>query len=376
MKCPSCGVSLRQRKYHGLIVDICRECGGIWFDPGEMKDYIDFFVRDHDTIPDAEIRFDREIASVGRGAGVLKACPRCYEPMKEFNYAYDSNVILDRCPRCSGIWTDGGEIRKLAIYVKGNPRLDALGDSIIEDRKKADGLADLAELSGALTGSAAAWVFLPKIVLPLGDDTPTRTTPGVVYTIMAVNILVYLYQLFMVSDMSSVFAEHGLVPSRILAGEGYLSLVSSMFIHCGFLHLAGNMLFLWIFGDNIEEACGHLRFAFVYLLFGFFASALHIFTNTQLDVPAVGASGAIAGVMGAYLVLLPRAKIKTFFVYRVVDIPAYLFLGAWAGLQVVCGAVYLSAGARSGPAWWAHIGGFVSGLVFMLLYRRSSKRAA
>ena len=134
MKCPACGHILKQHTYHDLVVDVCPSCGGIWFDPGEMKDYIEFLLTDRDDIPNADIEFDREIALADKTPERTRSCPQCLAPMGKLNFAYDSNVILDSCPSCEGVWTDGGEIRKLAVYTKGNPRLDAMADGIADLR--------------------------------------------------------------------------------------------------------------------------------------------------------------------------------------------------------------------------------------------------
>ncbi len=266
MKCPSCNHRLKGYQYHGLDVDTCVHCSGMWFDPEEMKAYVDFLLEDRRDIAHAKIELDRDVLTSHNTTGPTKVCPRCNEPMKAFNYSYDSNIMLDRCLACGGVWTDAGEIYKLATYVKGNPRLDALGDSIIEDRKKANQLKDLAEVSSSLQGSAAALIFLPKIILPLTDNIQTRIIPGVVFTIIIANFLIFLYQFIVAPDVSMFVNRFGLTPSVILSGTGYFTFVSSMFLHGGFLHLLGNMLFFWIFADNVEDELGHLRFIICYLL--------------------------------------------------------------------------------------------------------------
>jgi len=143
-----------------------------------------------------------------------------------------------------------------------------------------------------------------------------------------------------------------------------------MFLHAGLLHLVGNMLFFWIFAPSVEEAFGHLRFIVLYLLCGFAAGILHILTNIDSTIPAIGASGAIAGLMGAYFVLYPCSKITTLFIYRLIDVPAYLYLGCWILFQVLYASIYSSLDIRPSVAWYAHIGGFVSGVILTRIYKR------
>jgi membrane associated rhomboid family serine protease len=160
--------------------------------------------------------------------------------------------------------------------------------------------------------------------------------------------------------------------------SGALPLLTSMFLHGGWLHFLGNMLYLWVFGDNIEDRIGHFGFLGFYLTCGLAAAFLHIFTNTASIVPTVGASGAIAGVLGAYLVLFPGARVLTlvpiFFFFQLIELPALVFLGFWFVMQFFSGAMSLAAGEQQmgGTAWWAHIGGFVTGIG--LIWKRRGLR--
>ena len=183
----------------------------------------------------------------------------------------------------------------------------------------------------------------------------------------------------LVLDLGAVPARFGLhgPPASLGAGIPWITLVTSMFLHGGILHVGGNMLYLWIFGDNVEDAFGHLRFAFFYLLCGTAASLLQIAATPSSRVPMVGASGAIAGVLGAYALLYPAARIRTLILFvffiRIVPIPALLVLSLWFLLQVFS----VPASGRSGVAFIAHIGGFLTGMLLMGLFvRRGRKRAA
>ena len=214
-------------------------------------------------------------------------------------------------------------------------------------------------------------------MIPLKDDNPTRTFPFVTILIIVTNIVVYIYQLTLGQKAETLFIlRAGAIPYEIIRFADIhplafipppLTLFSAMFIHGGFLHVAGNMLYLWIFGDNIEDRLGHFRFIVFYLLSGLIASLAHIIMLPNSTVPMIGASGAIAGVLGAYFLLYPRAHVLTlvffFFFVDIIRIPALVFLGLWFVFQI------LSSGAGGGIAWYAHIGGFIGGAVLVKLFK-------
>ncbi|MGQ4810374.1 hypothetical protein NKDENANG_03832 [Candidatus Entotheonellaceae bacterium PAL068K] len=216
-------------------------------------------------------------------------------------------------------------------------------------------------------------------MIPLRDTIPSSRFPAVTISIICVNALVFLAEINMGPQaLERVFYTWGIVPLRFThprLQENYVTLLSSMFLHGGWMHIVGNMWSLWIFGDNVEDRMGRLGFLLFYLLSGLAAGALHIVTNPGSPVPTVGASGAIAGVMGAYLLLFPHARVVTLipilFFLQVIEVPAVLFLGFWFITQLFSGTLSLTAtGAQAGVAWWAHIGGFVVGFLWALPLRR------
>ena len=207
-------------------------------------------------------------------------------------------------------------------------------------------------------------------MLPIRDHNPSGRTPFVTYGLMAANILIFLSYVELFTDdraINAFFINWAFIPARITAGEGYYSLLTSMFLHGGWMHLAGNMLFLFIFGDNIEDALGHLRFLGFYLATGLAAALAQYLMEPGSPIPMVGASGAIAGVMGAYLLMFPRARIDILIIlviiFKILPIPAWLLLAAWFALQLF-GGLGTSA-AEGGVAYWAHAGGFVAGLALI-----------
>ena len=228
-------------------------------------------------------------------------------------------------------------------------------------------------------------------MIPLKDINQTRTFPAVTLLLIAVNAAAFVYQLSLGSGpgLTGFFYEFGLVPRALLSLgywqesgilPGLAPFLTSMFLHGGWMHFLGNMLYLWVFGDNVEDWLGRLRFLLFYLVCGLLAALLQIAVHPGSPIPMIGASGAISGVLAAYLVLFPRARVLTFvpilFFFYLVRLPALIFLGLWFLLQFFNGAVSLTSGDLSmgGTAWWAHIGGFVAGLVLVLKRRKSRRR--
>lgn len=211
-------------------------------------------------------------------------------------------------------------------------------------------------------------------MFPIGDDNHgARGVPLVTVGLIAVNVLVYLYQLTLsLPDLQSFIFAYGAIPAEIERGTDLYTLFTSMFVHGGFAHIAGNMLFLWIFGDNIEQRFGPVLYLLFYVGTGLAASAAHILTDPTSPVPTVGASGAISGVMGAYILLYPLNRVRTFIWYLgVVYVPAFIYLGIWFLTQLISGAAALSVptAQSTGVAFWAHIGGFAAGVIVALLLR-------
>ncbi|MBO9477554.1 rhomboid family intramembrane serine protease [Shimia sp. R11_0] len=208
-------------------------------------------------------------------------------------------------------------------------------------------------------------------MFPIRDHNPSGRTPYVVYALIALNILIFLsYQPIMGDDyrLALFFQDWALLPAEVTEGRRLHGLFTSMFLHGGWMHLAGNMLFLWIFGDNLEDEMGHLGFLVFYLLSGLGADVAQIAANPDSLIPMVGASGAIAGVMGGYLLLFPKARVDIFLfliiIFRIFTVPAWIMLGLWFGLQLFNGL--LSNPEAGGVAHWAHAGGFVFGALLTL----------
>jgi membrane associated rhomboid family serine protease len=215
-------------------------------------------------------------------------------------------------------------------------------------------------------------------MIPLKDVNPTRTTPFIVYAIVIINVVVYLYNGSLSPNARNPLAGYELIPYELITGRNvgvhipigfWVTVFTAMFLHANLLHLGSNMLYLWIFGNNVEDVLGHFRFLAFYLVSGMGASGAQILTNPLSRIPMVGASGAIAGVLAAYLILFPRARIISLVTYFVMELPAYVVLGFWILLQVVNSFLIIGSGspASGGVAFAAHVGGFATGLVVTLI---------
>ena len=232
-------------------------------------------------------------------------------------------------------------------------------------------------------------------MFPYKDDNPTVRTPVATFALIAINVLVWvlLQGLGTEPQLSQSVCQFGLVPGEVLgrlppgtpvpggidgcvtgAGHSWLTVLSSMFMHGGWLHLIGNMWFLWVFGNNIEDSMGRVRFVVFYLTTGLVAAAAQALMNPSSAIPMVGASGAISGVMGAYVVLYPFARVYVLvplgFFITTLALPAWTMIGYWALIQFVSGVVSIGAEASGGVAFWAHVGGLVAGIVSIMLFAR------
>jgi membrane associated rhomboid family serine protease len=212
-------------------------------------------------------------------------------------------------------------------------------------------------------------------MIPLRDVIPSRTTPVVTVTLIALNTLVFLYEQTLSDYPFRVFVTTwGLIPAQLDA----LTVVSSMFVHGGWGHFLGNMLYLWIFGDNVEDRVGHGRYVIFYLGCGAVAALVQAFINPTSRIPMIGASGAISGVLGAYIVMFPHSRVLTlvpiFIIIEFIEIPAFVLLGIWFLMQLVTGVGSLGLQDVGGVAFWAHAAGFVAGMLAIGLFKRPERQ--
>lgn len=227
-----------------------------------------------------------------------------------------SNIFLDKCPDCGGIWADKGEAIGIAAYLKDNPKATAVGKSIAESLEPPD------ESESFWFGS---FLLFPRIVIPISDDVPRERFPFVTLSLIVTCVISFLWTVFFVTEPESFIGKFGFVPAHFF-GAG---IITSMFLHSGILHLAFNMFYLWLFGDNVEDRFSRGGYLLFYILCGICGSVLHSFFHWNSTVPVIGASGAVAGLMGAYMIFYPSATIKVFAFVRTVDVSVITFLGLW-----------------------------------------------
>ena len=225
-------------------------------------------------------------------------------------------------------------------------------------------------------------------MIPLKDENPSKSIPIVNSFLILTNFSVFVYQNFFVpGGAGPLIPRLGSIPYEVINAVDLdpknlvpvpLTLLTSMFIHGGWLHILGNMLYLWIFGDNVEDTLGHLKYLCFYLMCGIIASLTHAFLNFSSQVPVVGASGAIAGVLGAYMFLFPKARIRTVLILlvfvRVVSVPAVVLLGYWILIQILSGMTEFESLTPTGIAWFAHVGGFGAGFILIMMMRKRRGR--
>ena len=215
------------------------------------------------------------------------------------------------------------------------------------------------------------------MLFPIGDDNVKGGHyPYISYTLLAINILVFLLQWSQGEQQGQFIMDFGAIPAEITQGRRIFTLITSMFLHGSVGHIVGNMLFLWIFADNIEAVIGSFRFLLFYLAGGLLAHAAHIYFNVNSPIPTVGASGAIAAVLGAYMIMFPKSQVKVLFIVFPFRVPALLFLGFWifSQFQYGVGSLQADTAETDGIAYWAHIGGFVFGVVRGLPFRNEYNR--
>ncbi|MDR4506186.1 MAG: rhomboid family intramembrane serine protease [Candidatus Scalindua sp.] len=221
-------------------------------------------------------------------------------------------------------------------------------------------------------------------MLPIRDKNPSNTFPFVTIVIIVVNVFMFLVEISLETELDGFLMNYGVVPRKIMhhiqVGDStnftsVFPFFSSMFLHGGVFHLVGNMWYLWIFGDNIEDELGHFKYLCFYVFCGMTASLVHVFFNSNSGTPCIGASGAIAGVLGAYTIRFPYARVVTIipivFIWPIIELPAMVVLGFWFVIQFFNGAASITASVSGGGvAWWAHIGGFISGISTFYVLRK------
>ena len=315
-------------------IDACPSCFGAWFDPGEL-DTLAGRLEGVESVLDPDPQ------------PTTRPCPHGHGPMQEHMLKGVIRTPVDKCAECGGIWLDGHERRKLAK-------------------------ATTSEGQGTRTQRwlkrGAIWAVQVLTRVPVEVDNPERSTPWIVYTLLAV--LLFFFGMQELEQLDTRF--YGLIPGRLRAEGDWDTLLTYVFLHGSWAHLLGNCYFLYTFGDNIEHLFGRIKFAIFFVLTGALAGLIHYLLTTKTATVVVGASGAIAGVLAAYLWAYPRQRLHWVLLWFPIKIPVWVFLGVWIVWHIVMGFFASGEGAE-GVAWFAHLGGFAVGFAvtpFMLKLRR------
>ena len=352
--CPKCQVGLRTLGIEGVAVDLCPACRGIWFDRGELE------AATGATLP---LRPDQEV--LHRATRTRYVCPRCKVSLYERPFLSGSGIKIDECPGCAGIWLDRGEFSAIKYLLKSKGReLRREGCTRKEARQEVGHYVD--------GDSAGLAIFQYLTGLPVEADVPQTVFSPAVTTLIGINVIVLLLTILS-GNFEGWVKVLGAIPAQISSFSRLHTLFTSMFMHGGLLHLFGNMYFLWVTGDNLEERFGPIRFLGFYLLAGLVADFAQVMSNPSSQIPTVGASGAISGMMGAYMVLFPKNRflMRWLVYFRPVQFewPAYAYFLFWMALQVL----YASLGV-GGVGWFAHSGGFACGVAVALAVRLGGAR--
>lgn len=346
MQCPICRNALSKIAIYGIEIDSCSNCVGAWFDPNELANYLrksteKKTVRIPKKIPRNQLRVKRRIRQRG-------FCPKCNQLITPVELG-SSGMSALKCVRCGGMWVYLSHMNALRYWY---------GQASLPERLELYGRP---QRSSVDFSAGPVWKSFFGL---MEDENPRRNFPWTTLIIIITNI-----SIFILSYFSPVKARFFLmVPENLVhsPSENIYTLYTSMFMHANLPHILGNMYFLWVFGDNIEDRLGTLKYIFLYFSCGIIAGLAHIFITSRPEIPVLGASGAISGILGGYLLLYPKARIKLFsmifFRPIAITLPIWFYLGVWFfGQQVL----YASMGVP-GIAWYAHIGGFIFGFIVLL----------
>jgi membrane associated rhomboid family serine protease/Zn-finger nucleic acid-binding protein len=335
--CPQCVNSpLTVNHYQGEEVDHCNTCGGLWFEKGNLNALIA-----------AKCQHTEEadyVANLGPALEPsLRCCPDCGVQLQVFHLLDDFHVDIDVCQSCDGAWVTKDTVCKVA-------KSAAIKHALGEMNK---------------TVNWQTWIFQALSRMPVEFNVKPRIIPLATYALIALNTLIFLSYTFDLELTLKVFGSFAIAPANIQAGSHWWTFVTATFLHGSFMHLIGNMYFLWIIGDNLEDALGHWRFLGLYLLCGILAGTVSVLANMGSETPSVGASGAIAGLFGMYMLWFPNASMSFMFFVWQKKLAVMWYFAIWLALDVF-GMVM----GQQGIDHWAHIGGFIAGLAIGLALRQ------
>jgi membrane associated rhomboid family serine protease/Zn-finger nucleic acid-binding protein len=363
INCPDCAVSMMPFLCSTVVVDRCGNCHGIWFDRKELGVF-------RDSLKDLPLeKIDTEKVKDRHDVHLISTCPRCSLMLNDQTYAYKSKVMLKRCWKCEGMWLPNAEVLKFIDLVKiaklTEPDLKA---SLAELKKFEEETNKIKDFNGMVNVlNLRVRYRFPNffgIIVPLYDDNPKSRRAWVTLSLLIFNLSVGIVVLNY-PYRAIVYRGLGLIAENPQLSTFF----TSLFLHGDVTHLLGNMFFLWTFGDNVEDVLGPLKFIFFFAFCGIFAGLGHVWFHPVSHLPLIGASGAISGLMGAYLCLFSKVTVKTWINGAIVDLHVGMYLGIWLFFQVVL-FLFTMKMSRVGVSFSAHVFGFLSGYLLLWLFKK------
>lgn len=353
MQCPSCDGKLKEFKIGNSIVAGCRLCDGFWIKKNDVNPLLKHLIvlKNKGKKFQSTSKFENEILNGQIG----RYCPDCGNPTQSFEWG-ESEIVSFACTKNCGAWM---RMKQMGDVVEWYELQGGADRNYRFFRIKEDENESILSGDSDIIRGLAGWI---------SDDIKVASTPVIVISLIIINVLCFL--LYFVVGPQKVFSLF-LIPSAFLADPlvNSYTLITSMFMHANFGHILGNMFFLYLFGKSLEDRIGKVKFIWVYLFTGLIASIAHISLTTFPQLPTLGASGAVSGIMGGYLILFPKARISFhrtfFFIPFRINLPAWFFLGIWFVGQQLLGI----AASVDGVAWYAHLFGFISGAIIILLLK-------
>lgn len=348
MRCPQCKQMMKVVEEKAFSALLCESCGGMFYPEGEFNNHLEVVRELVPSQPAAQPQ------APGRPPWALtpgerrEACPGCAGPLQPFNYAYHSNIILSKCPACHGLWVEPGQMLQVARYRATHPGTDHLVEGIARGRKRRRPTGYDDELERSMPKVNPLGCLLGTF-LPMSNAPQLRHPPVVMWVLIAMNVVLHAAFRF------EYRLEHwAIVPAEVTAGHNLQTYLTHQFAHADILHLIGNIIFLRAFADRVEDRLRSIGFLFCYLGLGVIAALAHVYMMPESHEPCVGASGAVGGVLGLYLMLFPWSSIRMTFLFTTVPVPAVAFIGVYMALQ-------FTIPASSHIAVAAHLGGFFAG---------------
>ena len=352
--CPRCTYPLttntkKNLHQHPVIIRHCKRCGGTFLDPGDAASLYGEW---------ADVKNWGQLKQTENLGTSKLCCPSGHGAMKSYLVSSKSNAVeIDSCETCSGLWFDRKESKKLYKTLKEIEKEKQDGD---DGKEEDDDPGIISYIFQLLTG------------FPIEAWNPTKNIPWLVWGTIAFLVVVFVVQRFFTMGMTetqsqNLFNNWGVVPKEVLGGNALWTLITYAFIHAGIVHLLGNIYYLYVFGDNVEDTLGRWRFFLIYGLSGLAGALLHVAIFPKETIALVGASGAISGLMGAYLVLFPKVQVWTVIILFRFKVSMLIYMLFWLGIQIFMIFMY-----AKGVAWFAHLGGFFVGLILAFFFRSLS----